>query len=83
MGRTVDSDAALAHLTADGANDFAFYIAEVHAFRGENDAAIAWLNRAYTQKDPELYLIKGDPLLKGLERDSRYSAFVRKMKLPE
>ena len=45
--------------------------------------AIAWLNRAYTQKDPELYLIKGDPLLKGLERDSRYKALLRKMKLPE
>jgi TolB-like protein/Tfp pilus assembly protein PilF len=83
MGRKTDSDAALSRLTEDGASDLAFYIAEVYAFRGESDEAIAWLNRAYKQKDPELYLIKGDPLLKGLERDSRYKAFMRNMKLPE
>jgi tetratricopeptide (TPR) repeat protein len=83
MGRKADSDAALARLTEDGAKDLAFYIAEVHAFRGESDEAIAWLNRAYNQKDVELYLIKGDPLLKRLEGDPRYKALLRKMNLPE
>jgi hypothetical protein len=33
--------------------------------------------------DPTLYTIKGDPLLKNLEGDSRYKAFLRKMNLPE
>jgi TolB-like protein len=31
----------------------------------------------------DLYLIKGDPLLKNLEGDARYKAFLRKMNLPE
>jgi len=42
-----------------------------------------WLNRAYNQKDVELYWIKGDPLLKNLENEPRYRAFLRKMNLPE
>jgi hypothetical protein len=42
-----------------------------------------WLDRAYIQKDVELYWIKGDPLLKNLENDPRYKVFLRKMKLTE
>jgi hypothetical protein len=29
-----------------------------------------------------LYRVKGDPLLKNLEPDARFRAFLRKMKLP-
>lgn len=81
IGRKGDSDAALARLTADRASDSAYEIAEAHAFRGEIDAAFAWLDRAYQQKDVELFVIKGDPLLKALEPDTRYEAFMRKMNL--
>jgi TolB-like protein/DNA-binding winged helix-turn-helix (wHTH) protein len=81
IGRKGDSDAALARLTADRASDAAYEIAEAHAFRGEIDEAFAWLNRAYQQKDVELFTIKGDPLLKTLEPDTRYKAFMRKMNL--
>ena len=35
------------------------------------------------QKDPSLYLFKGDPLLKNLESDPRHKAFLRKMNLPD
>jgi hypothetical protein len=42
-----------------------------------------WLERAYSAKDEDLYLIKGDPLTRNLERDPRYKAFLRKMNLPE
>jgi hypothetical protein len=62
--------------------DAAFQIAEVYAFRGEADRAFEWLERAYTQRDSELSLMKGDPLLKSLERDPRYAAFLKKMRLP-
>ena len=61
----------------------AFEIAEAHAFRGEVDQAFAWLDRAYSQKDPSLYMIKGDPNFKNIETDPRYKAFLRKMNLPE
>jgi hypothetical protein len=45
--------------------------------------AFAWLDRAFAQKDINLYYIKGDPLLKRLVPDARSKAFLRKMNLPE
>jgi TolB-like protein len=83
MGRRSESDAALARLTKNRANDAAFEIAQVHAYRRELDQAFDSLDRAYRQKDVELFWIKGDPLLKTLEADPRYKAFLRKMNLPE
>jgi hypothetical protein len=58
-------------------------IAEVHAFRNEKSQAFTWLERAFAQKDVNLWSIKGDPLLKDLEGDPRYGAFLRKMNLPQ
>jgi TolB-like protein/Tfp pilus assembly protein PilF len=83
MGRKTESDAALARVTKERAGDVAFEIAQAHAYRGEADQAFAWLDRAYVQKDVELYWIKGDRLLKSLESDPRYKAFLKKMNLPE
>lgn len=34
-------------------------------------------------RDLDLCFIKGDPLLKNLEGDPRYKAFLRKLNLPE
>jgi TolB-like protein/Flp pilus assembly protein TadD len=83
MGRTADANQALEAFTNKFANIAAFPIAEVRGFRRENDLAFTWLDRAYTQKDSSLFAIKGHPLLKSLEGDPRYKAFLRKMKLPE
>ncbi len=73
----------LEHLEGEHGGDMAMYIAETYAFRGQKDEAFKWLNRAYAQKDIFLWVIKGDPLLKNLEADPRYKAFLRKMNLPE
>jgi TolB-like protein/Tfp pilus assembly protein PilF len=83
LGRKADSDAALAELTREHALDDAYSIAQAHAFRREYDEAFQWLDRAYAQKDSGLYLVKGELLLKKLETDPRYEAFLRKMGLPE
>ena len=83
MGRKAESDAALARYTKQHADDDAYDIAMVHAYRAEPDVAFAWLDRAYRQKDPTLYGIKSDPPFKNLEPDPRYKAFLRKMNLPE
>ena len=82
LGRKKESDAALAELIAKYQADAAFQIAEVYAFRGEADRAFEWLERAYAQRDGGLPDMKGDPLLKSLERDPRYAAFLKKMRLP-
>jgi adenylate cyclase len=83
LGRTADSDAALAGMLKDQADGNALGIAEVYAFRGKTDEAMHWLEHAYSQKEPYLFTIKSDKLLKNLESDPRYKAFLRKMNLPE
>lgn len=81
LGQADASDAALAQMTGQFATDSAFQIAEVHAFRGDNDAAMAWLERAYAQRDGGLSETKGDPLLHRLQPDPRYQAFLERMGL--
>jgi tetratricopeptide (TPR) repeat protein len=82
LGRKKESDAALAELVSKYHAESAFQIAEVYAFRGESDRAFEWLERAYVQRDGGLAEMKGDPLLKSLEHDPRYAAFLKKMHLP-
>jgi len=82
LGRKKESDAALAELIAKFHAESAYQVAEVYAFRGETDRAFDWLERGYTQHDGGLPFMKGDPLLKSLERDPRYAAFLKKMRLP-
>jgi TolB-like protein/Tfp pilus assembly protein PilF len=83
MKRKAESDAALVRATNAYAEHWAYVLAQVHAYRGEIEQALAWLDRAYRQKDVALYRVKGDPLLRNLEPDPRYKAFLRKMNLPE
>jgi tetratricopeptide (TPR) repeat protein len=82
LGRKKQSDAALAELVAKYRAGWAFQIADVYAFRGEADPAFEWLERTYAQRDGGLTEMKGNPLLKNLERDPRYAAFLKKMRLP-
>ena len=82
LGRKKEADAALAEFVAKYHAEGAFQIAEVYAFRGETDKAFEWLERAYAQRDGGLSEMKGDPLLKNLEHDPRYAAFLKKMRLP-
>lgn len=77
-----DSDAALSKLIATHTADSPYQIAEVYAYRGEMKKAFEWLDRAYQERDPGLNQLKVDPLLSGLRSDSRYTALVRKMRLP-
>jgi serine/threonine protein kinase/tetratricopeptide (TPR) repeat protein len=81
LGQKKKADAALADLVTKLPMDAAYQIAEAYAFRGEADSAFHWLDRAFAQRDGGLTEIKGDPLLKSLEHDPRYTEFVRKMRL--
>jgi Tfp pilus assembly protein PilF len=82
-GHRKESDLALELLTQMSAEDWASGIALVHAMRNEPDATFTWLDRAYAQKDEDLYVIKGNPLLRNAARDPRFAAFLRKMNLPQ
>jgi TolB-like protein len=83
LHRDSDSDAALARLIAENGSDSAVLVANAYAFRAQKDLAFEWLDRAFVQRDNTLYDIKGAWLLKNLESDPRYKAFLRKMNLPD
>jgi tetratricopeptide (TPR) repeat protein len=83
LGRNDESNAALEKLLAEGSDTLPYVIAEVYAYRGERDQALRWLERAYTLRDPALFLVLGDPCLKNLKDDAQFKAFLRKMNLPE
>jgi TolB-like protein/DNA-binding winged helix-turn-helix (wHTH) protein len=82
LGRKVDSDAALAQMIKSETNR-PFFIASVHAFRGETDEALKWLDTAYTHRETALLLLKCQLAFDKLEGDPRYKAFLKKMNLPE
>ena len=82
MGRQADSDSALASLERGYAHANAYGIAQVHAYRGEPDAAFAWLERADQHVRGSLEDVKFDPMFRNLHSDPRWTAFLRKMNLP-
>jgi hypothetical protein len=58
-------------------------IAAVHAYRGENDQALAWLEKAVALRDLGLgHKFRDEPKLAPLRSDPRYKALLRKMNLP-
>ncbi len=84
MGHKIESQQALDALIAKGAAGWAYQIAEVYAWRDENDKAFEWLERAYAQRDAAIPGLKVSPIiqLSRLPRDPRYSALLRRLKLP-
>ena len=83
LGHAAESQRALDELTAKHAQEAAYQIAEVHAWRGEADKAFEWLERAYVQHDGGLSDVKADLLLVSLRGDPRYQMLMGKMKLPD
>jgi tetratricopeptide (TPR) repeat protein len=91
LQRRDESDAAIAAAERDYASrpapkywdGGAVWIACAHAYRGEVDQALAWLERAYERRDFGLVYLKESPLLRNLEASRRYKAILRKMNLPE
>ena len=81
-GKKKESEAVLAEYIEKYHDIAAFQIAEIYAYRGEREKAFEWLEWAYKQRDVGLTFIKKDPLLAGLERDPRYTVFLKKMRLP-
>jgi tetratricopeptide (TPR) repeat protein len=81
-GKKKEAEDALAAFIEKYQDVAAFQVAEIYAYLGEKDKAFEWLERAYKQRDAGLSEMKGDPLLRNLESDPRYTAFLKKMKLP-
>ena len=80
--RHKEADEVLRDFSDRFQNEWSYLLAELYAFRGEKDKAFIWLKNAYEKNDGWLVFLKGDPLLKTLKNDSRYTAFLKKMNLP-
>ena len=82
LNRHKEADEALSDFSDRFQNEWSYLLAELYAFRGEKDKAFIWLKNAYEKNDGWLVFLKGDPLLKTLKNDPRYTAFLKKMNLP-
>jgi len=83
LGHAKESQQALDQFIANGGQARAYGIAEIYAWRGEKDKAFEWLDRAYQQRNSDLYDFRNDATLASLRGDPRFAAMLRKMNLPE
>ena len=79
LGRTADSDAALAELVRKYEGTSAFPIATVLAYRGEADRAFEWLDKAVQYHDTNVGTLAVYPSLASLHSDPRWLPFLRKL----
>jgi len=82
QGREKESDAALKELIAKYSTRAAYSVAGVYALRNQRDEAFEWLDRAYAQREGNVAYTNLDPLLKNLRGDPRYPAFLKRRNLP-
>ncbi len=83
LGNRREADAALDELIRTFSAGWAYQIGVTYAWRGENDKAFAWLERAYDQHDGGLLRLDTEPMLAGVRKDPRYPALRRKMGFPK
>jgi adenylate cyclase len=76
LGRRADADRSLATAERNWGNGMAYQIAYVYAARGEPERALAWLERAYRQRDAGLLVITGDPMLASLADNAGFQKFL-------
>ena len=81
-GNRSAADTALAELIAKDRNFLAYQIAEVYAWRGENDKAFEWLQISLDSHDTGTLSLLIDPLMRGLHHDARYGDLLAKIGLP-
>jgi TolB-like protein len=81
-GQRDAADAALAELKA-APDSNAYWIARLHAARGNKAAAFEWLHKACSgERQHGCDLLKIDRFLRNLRDDARYAALVAKLGLP-
>ena len=82
LGHAQESQAALDELESKYATGFLFQIAQVHAWRGDREAAFAWLERAGAQHDAGITRLRSDLVMDRIRDDPRYAALVQQVGFP-
>jgi DNA-binding winged helix-turn-helix (wHTH) protein/TolB-like protein/lipoprotein NlpI len=83
-GRPAQALEALAELEKLSARRFvtSYGVALVYAGLGQNDAAFAWLNKAFEERSNWLVWLRLDPRWNGLRPDPRFAHLVSRMRFP-
>jgi TolB-like protein/Tfp pilus assembly protein PilF len=76
------ADAALRTLIDKDAGIAAYQIAEVYALRGDAHETFAWLDQAFSNRDPGIDKLLYDPFILRYRNDPRFAAFCKKVGLP-
>jgi serine/threonine-protein kinase len=76
------ADRALAKVLAINADLIAYQLAQIHAWRGEKDAAFADLRKAIQLRDAGLQALPSDPFFDPLRSDPRFRALVNQLRFP-
>ena len=81
LGKIMDAEAALQEIRKKYETEGPSQIAAIYAFRGDADAALEWLEKAYLDRDPGVTEIRDDPFFKSLKKDPRFIRFLQKLEL--
>jgi len=76
------ADAALRTLIEKGATLAPYQIAQVYALRNDANETFAWLDRAWSNRDPGINYFLFDPFIQRYREDPRFADFCRKVGLP-
>jgi TolB-like protein/tetratricopeptide (TPR) repeat protein/predicted Ser/Thr protein kinase len=76
------ADSAVRTLIAKDVSTSAYQIAEVYALRGDANETFAWLERAWTSRDPGIATLLYGPFILRYKDDPRFAAFCQKVGLP-
>jgi len=83
-GKRTQAEKLLAQLQAESKKSYVFpsTIALLYVGLGEKDRALAWLEKAYAERDPELGGLKVSPEFDPLRSDPRFQDLLRRMNFP-
>ena len=76
------ADAALKTLIEKRAGAAPYQIAEVYALRNDAAQTFAWLDRAWSSRDPGIQYLFYDPFILRYKDDPRFAEFCKKVGLP-
>ncbi len=80
-GRKEEAKAALDAFVETHGETWAYQIALMHAHRDDGDRAFEWLGKAYELKDSGMVWLLGEPFLRNLHDDPRWSDLLARMSL--
>lgn len=72
----------MAYVIEEDANSQAYQIAEIYALRNDPRGTFAWLDRAWSNRDPGIGYLLYVPFILRYKDDARFAAFCRKVGLP-